>query len=135
MYFIALSFSGRGGPRVHDFPGHVPQLEADRAPLALRPDRDGEEPALDPVEPVDCPVLAGRPAGVLVAGGADGELVQPRPGVDRVVLPVPVAAHHEEVARGVVLEPAADLVALVPEALVGVVVPIVLAVGADERGG
>src|SRR3954466_8834992 len=119
---MALSVSGRGAPRIHHFPGHVAQLEADRAPLALRADRDTEEPALDPVEPVYRLVLARRPAGVLVAGGADGELVQPRPGMDRVILPVAVAAHHEEVAGHVVLEPAADLVALVAEALVGVVV-------------
>src|SRR5829696_8302422 len=133
------------GPRVEDGPSvsglRLPVLvddaaidvvvaERDRA-LAVGPaGRDGEEAPLLAVEPVVLGGVPGAAAGVLVARRAAAELVQAGLGVDRVVLPVPVAADDEQVVELPVADPAADLPPLMGEGVVGVVVVLVGPVGA-----
>ena len=68
---------------------------------------NGQEAALDAVEAVDLWILSGSAAGVGIAGGAAPEFLDARLGVDRVVLPVAVAAQHEGVVAHIVAQPAA----------------------------
>ena len=110
-------------------------LEQDGAPASRVVHRDREEPSLDAMEAVVGLVLTGRTAGVLVARRTDRELLQAGLRMHRVILPVPVAADREKVVGHIVAEPRADLVAFVLEDLVGVIVGLGLAVGADERRG
>src|SRR5262249_40296778 len=69
-----------------------------------------------------------------IAGCAHGKLVCSRLGMDRVVLPVSIPVDgHEIVAEGA-LRPLAELATLEREGEVGVIVGLVGAVGADDRG-
>src|SRR5213594_1903463 len=67
-----------------------------------------------------------------VAGCSCGELVKSGFRMDRVVLPVTVAIHCEKVFRQVRLHPFAELAAFMSKRQIGVVVPLVGAVGADN---
>ena len=107
----------------------------DPRPVLDPVDVDAEEPAADAVEAVVLRVLARCAAGVGIAGRADGELVEPGLGVNRVVLPVAVADDDQEAVVQVRAEPLADRVAFVAEGRVGVIVGLVAAVRTDDRRG
>ena len=86
------------------------------------------------MEPMVLGILTRRAGSVFVGGAPGRELLHARGRIDRMVLPVPVAADENQVALGFVvrLDPAAERIPLVGVGGVGMVVHLLLAIGADR---
>jgi hypothetical protein len=80
------------------------------------------------------PALAGRD-GVHVTSRAAAEFVQTGFGIDRVLLPKPVAVGEDHTAGKVIAQKLADFVAFGSEHRIGMVVRLVLVIGTDDRVG
>ena len=75
---------------------------------------------------------------MLVASRAATEFMDrtPLPPIGRVVLPMPITAHQDNVVELVLLEPIQEVLGFMPEAVeVGMIVPLHDTIGADNRIG
>ena len=97
-------------------------------------DGHGNESPGNPMETMVLVVLARCSACVFVARWPARELVDSGFRVHRMILPVPVSARDEEVARQILGKPRPHFVPFVPERCVRVVVLLVAAIRADDRG-
>src|SRR5690606_3485821 len=118
---------------VHRLAVDVVVAEGDRASRFGRFQRNRQKAPLHAVKTMNVLVLAGRAAGMLVARRSGRELVQARLGMDRMVLPVPIAAHYEEAFGHVSGQPSAQLVPFVLKTVIGMIVVLLGAIGTDQR--
>ena len=113
---------------------HAMMLKNDLWRALFLCDANAKKPASDFVERLNLWISAGRTTGVFVAGGATREFSKLCLGVDRIVLPVPVATTNVEVVELHFLCPISKVVASSCKCVVRVIVVLTLsAIGPNDR--